>query len=268
MLPYPPPPELEPEDIPLDIRYEDEHLMILYKPAGMVCHPSLGHRTGTLVHALLWHFKNLPMRYDGPEPRPGLVHRIDKDTTGIIAIAKSEFAMAHLSRQFFDRTPDREYQAIVWGDVKEDRGTIDTYITRNPSDRKFYLAVPEGDGDQGKHAITHYEVLERFGVATLVRCKLETGRTHQIRVHMKYIGHTLFGDKDYGGDKILKGPNTQKYRQFMQNCLDILPRQGLHARTLAITHPVTGERLSFESDLPDDMVSLLQRLRDRAEHES
>jgi 23S rRNA pseudouridine1911/1915/1917 synthase len=260
MLPWPPHPELAPEPIPLDIRYEDEALVVLHKPAGMVCHPSLGHRSGTLVHALLWHFQELPAPASPSEfPRPGLVHRIDKDTTGIIVVAKQEYAMAHLSRQFFERSSDRRYMSLVWGDLKEDRGTIEAHVGRNPADRKTFAVVPESESS--KHAITHYEVLERFGVATLIACKLETGRTHQIRVHLKHMGHPLFGDADYGGDKILRGPNTQKYRQMIQNCLEILPRQALHAKSLSFEHPMTGAWMQFDSELPDDMQQVIGKLR-------
>lgn len=260
MLPYPPTPSLEAENIPLDIRYEDEDLLVLHKSPGMVCHPSFGHRSGTLVHGLLWHIQNLPQP-KGPQenPRPGLVHRLDKDTSGIMVIAKKEYAMAHLSKQFFDRTSDRSYLALVWGDVKEDKGTVVGHIGRHPRNRKLYFTYPEGE--QGKHAVTHYEVVERFGVVTLVRCKLETGRTHQIRVHMKYLGHTLFNDQWYGGDHIHKGPNSKKYQQMIHNCFQLMPRQGLHAKTLAITHPTTGERLSFDSEIPDDMQAVLEKLR-------
>lgn len=260
MLPFPPPPELEAEDIPLNIHYEDEQLIIVHKPPGMVCHPGLGHRTGTLIHALLWHFEHLPEPPTPQEhPRPGLVHRLDKDTSGLLVIAKEEYAMAHVSKQFFDRTTTREYQAIVWGDVVEDKGTIEAHIGRHPRQRKCYYAFK--DGSQGKHAITHYEVLERFGICTLVRCKLETGRTHQIRVHMKHLGHPLFNDVLYGGDRVLKGPSHKKYQQFMKNCFEILPRQALHAKTLGLTHPATHERLQFSSELPNDFQQMLNKLK-------
>ena len=261
VLPFPPVPSLEPEDIPLDIRYEDEDMIIVHKPPGMVVHPGLGHRTGTLVHGLLFHVNNLPQSKGGVENnmRPGLVHRLDKDTSGIMVIAKSEFAMAHLSKQFFDRTSDRSYVALVWGDVKEDKGTINAHVGRHTSDRKIYKAFP--DGSKGKHAVTHYEVLERFGVLTLIRCKLETGRTHQIRVHMKYLGHPLFSDAAYGGDNILKGPKTKKYQQMIRNLMEVLPRQALHAKTLAVTHPNSKERLEFDSELPADMEAALEKLR-------
>lgn len=260
MLPYPPPPELKAEEIPLDIRYEDDYLMVIHKPPGMVCHPGVGNRSGTLVHGLLWHFENLP-KPKGPTeyPRPGLVHRIDRDTSGILVIAKTEFSMAHLSKQFFDRTTDREYQAIVWGNVEEDQGTVIAHVGRHPKNRKIFYAFP--DGESGKRGVTHYEVLERFGVATLIKCKLETGRTHQIRVHMKYLGHTLFQDKEYDGDKILKGPNTKKYQQFIRNTFEILPRQALHARSLAFDHPISGERMQFIADLPEDMQGAIEKFR-------
>ncbi|RMG67179.1 MAG: RluA family pseudouridine synthase [Bacteroidetes bacterium] len=260
MMPYPPPPRLEPEEIPLDIRYEDDSLIVLHKPAGMVCHPAFGHRSGTLVHGLLWHFDQLPQpKGEEKSLRPGLVHRLDKDTTGLMVVAKSEYAMAHLSKQFFDRTSDRTYLALVWGDVKEEEGRIEAHIGRHPRDRKLYDAFP--DGSTGKHAVTHYEVLERFGVLTLIRCKLETGRTHQIRVHLKYLGHPLFGDETYGGDKVLAGPPHRRYQQMIRNCLALAPRQALHAKTLAFTHPKTGERLAFDSDIPADMEAVLEKLR-------
>lgn len=260
LMPYPPSPALEAEEIPLDIRYEDEDLLIVHKEPGMVCHPSFGHRSGTLVHGLLWHVQHLPSTEGNPEnPRPGLVHRLDKDTSGIMVIAKKEYAMAHLSRQFFERTTDRSYLALVWGDVEAESGTIVGHVGRHPNNRKLYYTYP--DGEEGKHAVTHYEVVERFGVLTLVRCKLETGRTHQIRVHMKYLGHTLFNDLWYGGDKILKGPPNRKFQQMIRNCFELLPRQGLHAKTLALTHPMSGERLAFDSEIPDDMQAVIDKLR-------
>ncbi len=259
LLPYPPGPELEAENIPLDIRYEDDSLIILHKPPGMVCHPSLGHRTGTLIHGLLWHFDKLPQPKGEETPRPGLVHRIDRDTSGILVIAKTEYAMAHVSKQFFDRTTDRNYVALVWGDIKEERGTVVAHIGRNQRDRKIFQAYP--GGEVGKHAITHYEVLERYGVATLVRCKLETGRTHQIRVHMKHIGHTLFGDREYGGDKVHGGSGSRKYQQLIRSCFEVLPRQALHARSLALDHPISGERLIFESELPPDFQAAVDLFR-------
>ncbi|MCI4669664.1 MAG: RluA family pseudouridine synthase [Bacteroidia bacterium] len=266
MLPYPPAPKLEAEEMDLDIRYEDDELIVLHKPPGMVCHPSIGHHSGTLVHGLLWHIQHLPSaKGDIDEVRPGLVHRLDRDTSGIMVVAKSEYAMSHLAKQFFDRSTGRTYQAVVWGDVAEDSGTIFGHVGRHPKERKLYFTYPNGEA--GKHAVTHYRVIERYGVATLVECKLETGRTHQIRVHMKYIGHTLFMDKEYGGDKILKGNPTQKYKQFIQNGMKILPRQALHAKTLDFTHPTSGERLSFDSDLPDDMAGLIDKLKKWAAHQ-
>lgn len=263
MLPFPPGPELQAEEMELDIRYEDDALLIVHKPPGMVCHPGIGNWSGTLVQGLMWHFDHLPQpkpTREGEPPRPGLVHRIDRDTTGLLVIAKLEYAMAHLSKQFFDRTTDREYLALVWGDVKEDKGTIVANVGRHDRIRKIYKAYPS-DSEKGKHAVTHYTVLERFGVMTLVSCKLETGRTHQIRVHMKYIGHTLFGDKEYGGDSILAGPKTKKYQQFMRNCQKVMPRQALHAKSLSFDHPITGERMVFNSELPEDFAGILEKLR-------
>ena len=263
MLPFPPPPKLEAEDIPLSISFEDDSFLIVYKEPGMVCHPSLGHRSGTLIHALLWHFENLPLSKGPSEhPRPGLVHRIDKDTSGILVIAKTEYAMAHISKQFFDRTTDREYIALVWGDVKEDEGRIEAHIGRHPRHRQMYFAYE--DGSVGKHAVTHYQVLERFGFTTLVKCKLETGRTHQIRVHMKSLGHPLFSDWRYGGDSILKGPHHKKYQQFIKNAFEILPRQALHAQSLSLDHPLTGERMHFESEVPNDMAKVIEKMRNNA----
>lgn len=247
--------ELIPENIPLEILFEDDELIILNKPSNMVVHPGHGNYTGTLVNALIYHFQNLPKRSDA---HPGLVHRLDKNTTGVMVIAKTDRALVNLSKQFFDRTIERRYVALVWGDVKED-GTVIGNTGRSLKDRKVFTVFP--DGDYGKHAVTHYNVLERFGYVTLVECKLETGRTHQIRVHMKHIGHTLFGDFEYGGDQILKGTTFPKYKQFVQNCLAILPRQALHARSLGFHHPVSGEWLYFEKDLPDDMREVIERWR-------
>ena len=260
MLPFPPRPKLQAEDIPIDIIYEDTELLLVNKTAMMVVHPSIGHHTGTLIHALLWHFDRLPLPLIPQEhPRPGLVHRIDKGTSGLLIIAKTEPAMVSLSKQFFDRTTGRLYHAIVWGDVKQDAGTVTGNIGRSMRFRKLFVVYE--DESQGKHAVTHYRVLERFGVATLIECKLETGRTHQIRVHMKHIGHTLVGDAFYGGDKPMNVPNTQKLRQFVNNCLEIMQRQALHAKTLSFDHPKTGERMSFDSELPQDFTLLLQKLR-------
>ncbi|MEM8898882.1 MAG: RluA family pseudouridine synthase [Bacteroidota bacterium] len=266
MLPYPPPPELEAENIPLNIMYEDDDLIVVQKPPRMVVHPSIGHRTGTLIHGLLWHFQHLPQpKGETNSMRPGLVHRIDKDTSGILVIAKSEFALTHLSKQFYDRSTDRLYLALVWGDVKEDEGTIIANTGRHPKNRKIFYTFP--NGESGKHAVTHYKVIERYGVATLVSCKLETGRTHQIRVHMKYLGHTLFHDTEYGGDKVLKGPKTKKYQQFIKNVMALMPRQGLHAKSLSFDHPTKKERMSFDSELPEDFQAAVDKLRGWAEYQ-
>ena len=256
LMPYPPRDhELVPEDIPLDIVYEDDSLLVVNKPAGMVVHPAHGNYTGTLVNALAWYLRDLPLFRSG-EMRPGLVHRIDKDTSGLLVIAKTEYALSNLARQFFEKTTDRRYYAIAWGSVP-DEGTIVGYIGRNPKDRKQMAVF--SDGSQGKEAVTHYRVLERFEYVTLVECKLETGRTHQIRVHFKHIGHPLFGDTLYGGDEVLRGTLFSKYKQFVQNCFEILPRQALHAKTLAFTHPQTGQRMAFDSALPQDMEDVLSK---------
>jgi 23S rRNA pseudouridine1911/1915/1917 synthase len=257
VLPYPPRViELIPQNIPLDILYEDDTLLVLNKPSEMVVHPGFGNFDGTLVNALIYHFNNLP-EADGNEGRPGLVHRLDKNTTGIMVIAKTERALTHLAKQFADRTSSRTYQALVWGDMKSDSGRIEGNIGRSLKNRKLMDIFP--DGEFGKTAITNYRVLERFGYVTLVEYKLETGRTHQIRAHSKYIGHPLFNDFDYGGDRILKGTTFTKYKQFVHNCFDILPRQALHAKTLGFTHPETGEFMEFNSELPDDMQQVIKR---------
>jgi len=247
---------LEPENIPLNIVYEDDQLLIVNKEPGMVVHPGHGNYSGTLVNALAYHFENLPMN---SSERPGLVHRIDKDTSGLLVVAKTEQAMTHLTKQFADKTSEREYIALVWGNVKEDSGTIEGNIDRHPKDRMQMSVYP--DGDQGRHAITHYKVVERLGYVTLVSCKLETGRTHQIRVHMKYIGHTLFNDARYGGDIILKGTTFTKYKQFIDNCFKTLPRQALHAKTLGFEHPETKEFVRFNSELPKDMTDCIEKWR-------
>lgn len=257
--------EVVPENIPIDITYEDDYIAVINKKPGMVVHPGYGNYRGTLVNALAYHFKDLPktrtkLNNDVFMDRPGLVHRIDKNTSGIIIVAKSEVAMTRLAKDFYDRTMDRKYNAIVWGDLKEDTGTIIANVGRDLKNRKVMAAFPEGS-EHGKHAVTHYKVLERFGYITLVECKLETGRTHQIRVHFKHIGHPLFNDWEYGGDMILKGINSAKYKQFIQNCFEILPRHALHAKTLGITHPITGEKLFFDSELPNDMQQLLDKWR-------
>ncbi len=253
-----PPREIQilPENIPLDIVYEDDVLIIINKPPGMVVHPGYGNYTGTLVNALAWHFRDQPW-FNANDPRPGLVHRIDKDTSGLLVVAKSEEAKIHLARQFFDKTSSRTYHAIVWGRVPEMEGTITGNIGRSIRDRKQMTVFP--DGDQGKHAVTHYKVLEYLGYVTLVECKLETGRTHQIRAHFKYIGHTLFNDERYGGDLILKGSTFSKYNQFVKNCFDILPRQALHAKTLGFIHPTTNRYKEFDSDLPEDMTRVITK---------
>jgi 23S rRNA pseudouridine1911/1915/1917 synthase len=257
--------EVIPENIPIDITFEDEFLCIVNKKPGMVVHPAYGHYSGTLVNALAWHFENLPktrtkLNNDLYLERPGLVHRIDKNTSGIIIIAKTELAMTRLAKDFFDRTMDRKYVALCWGDLKDDSGTIIGNVGRDLRDRKKMYTFPEGS-EHGKHAVTHYKVLERFGYITLVECKLETGRTHQIRVHFKSIGHPLFNDNEYGGDIILKGLNTSKYKQFVQNSFELLPRQALHAKTLGITHPISGEKLFFDSDIPADMQAVIDKWR-------
>jgi 23S rRNA pseudouridine1911/1915/1917 synthase len=247
---------VDPEDIPLDIVYEDDALLLINKPPGLVVHPGHGNYTGTLVNALAFHFENLPMN---SSDRPGLVHRIDKDTSGLMVIAKTEDALSNLAKQFELKTSEREYIALVWGNVKEDEGTIEGNISRHVKDR-MQMAV-FADPEIGKPAITHYKVIERFGYVTLVSCRLETGRTHQIRVHMKYIGHTLFNDSRYGGDQILKGTTFTKYKQFVENCFKILPRQALHARTLGFVHPVTGEMMRFDSEIPKDMQDCIDKWR-------
>ena len=247
------------EDIPIDIVYEDNDLVIVNKPPNMVVHPGYGNYSGTLMNALVYHFDNLPQR-DDYFGRPGLVHRLDKHTTGLLVIAKTEHAMTHLSKQFFDRTSERRYHALVWGDVEEDEGTITGNIGRSQKNRKVFQVYEEDDG-YGKHAVTHYKVVERFRYVTLVECKLETGRTHQIRVHMKHIGHPLFHDLEYGGDKIIKGTTFTKYKQFIDNCFKLIPGQALHAKTLGIKHPETGEWMHFNSDLPEGFETLLEKWR-------
>ena len=247
---------LVPEDIPLDIVYEDDVLLIVNKPAGMVVHPGHGNYSGTLINALIFHTDNLP---SNSNERPGLVHRIDKDTSGLLVVAKTEAAMTHLAKQFFDKTSEREYIALVWGNIEEDEGTVVGNVGRNPKNRLQMHVFP--DGEEGKEAVTHFKVLERLGYVTLVSCKLETGRTHQIRVHMKYIGHTLFNDERYGGEKILKGTTFTKYKQFVDNTFKLLPRQALHAKTLGFIHPVTGEHMSFDSEVPEDMTNAIEKWR-------
>jgi 23S rRNA pseudouridine1911/1915/1917 synthase len=259
VLPNPPRDiELIPENIPINIIYEDEDVMVVNKEPGMVVHPAYGNYTGTLVHALMWHFRDLPLFNTG-ESRPGLVHRLDKNTSGILVIAKNEFALNRLSKQFFDRTTDRRYNALVWGIPDPPEGTITGNVGRSIKDRKIMQVFK--DNSEGKNAITHYKILEDLGYISLVECKLETGRTHQIRVHFSHIKHPLFNDEEYGGDQILKGTTFTKYQQFIKNCFKILPRQALHAKSLAFNHPVTGKRLSFDSDLPDDMMQVIEKWR-------
>lgn len=254
---------IDPEDIPLNIVYEDDALLLINKEAGMVVHPGHGNYTGTLVHALAFHFDNLPMN---SSERPGLVHRIDKDTSGLLVIAKTEAAMTHLAKQFEAKTSEREYIALVWGNVKEDKGTITGNIARHVKDR-MQMAVFQ-DETIGKPAVTHYKVLERLGYVTLISCKLETGRTHQIRVHLKHIGHTLFNDERYGGHLILKGTTFTKYKQFVENCFKILPRQALHAKTLGFLHPTTGEMMRFDTEIPADMTEVIEKWRGYAQSKS
>ena len=250
--------EIIPEDIPLNIVYEDSDLLVVNKPAGLVVHPGHGNYTGTLVNALAFYLKDDPT-YDPTDPRLGLVHRIDKDTSGLLVVAKKPEAKANLSMQFFRKTTKRNYRALVWGIVQDNEGRIDGNIGRNPKDRMQMTIFP--DGDQGKTAVTHYSVLERLGYVTLVECRLETGRTHQIRAHMKYIGHTLFNDARYGGNDILKGTTFSKYKQFVQNCFAVCPRQALHAKTLGFVHPATGQEMFFDSEMPDDMTQLISKWR-------
>ena len=255
VLPYPPRRlEILPENIPLDIRYEDDDLIIVNKAAGMVVHPGFGNYTGTLVNALTYHLQDLPMFQEG-DLRAGLVHRIDKNTSGILVVAKNEKAHARLAKQFFDHTITRIYHALVWGNLPEDEGIVTGNIGRSVRDRLKMAVFP--DGEQGKHAATHYRVLKRLGYVNLIECRLETGRTHQIRVHMEYIGHPLFNDERYGGDRILKGTTYSKYRQFVENCFKIMPRHGLHARSLGFVHPATGKEMYFESELPEDMATVV-----------
>ena len=242
------------EDIPIDIVYEDDTLMVVNKPAGMVVHPGHGNYSGTLVNGLIHHVENLPTNSN---ERPGLVHRIDKDTSGLLVVAKTEFAMAHLSKQFFDRTTNRKYLALVWGNIEDDEGTIEGNIGRSFKNRLQMDVFREGD--YGKHAVTHYKVVERFTYVTLVECKLETGRTHQIRAHFKYIGHTLFNDERYGGNDILKGTTFTKYKQFVENCFKVLPRQALHAKTLGFRHPITKEMMQFDCETPQDITDCLEK---------
>jgi len=255
--------ELIPQDIPINIVYEDQDVVVLNKEAGMVVHPGYGNYKNTLVNALSFHFQNLPAN-GGDLSRPGLVHRIDKNTTGLMVIAKNEIAMNSLSKQFFERTIDRRYNALVWGELSKEEGTIEGHIGRSLKNRKVMSVFPEGN--YGKHALTHYKVIERLGYISLVECKLETGRTHQIRVHFQHIKHPLFNDNEYGGDKILKGTTFTKYKQFVENCFSIIPRQSLHAKSLAFNHPRTNKWMTFESDLPEDMLTVIEKWRNYATH--
>jgi 23S rRNA pseudouridine1911/1915/1917 synthase len=256
--------ELIAQDIPLEIAYEDASLVIVNKPSNMVVHPGYGNYTGTMVNALVFHFDNLPSRIEDYFGRPGLVHRLDKNTTGLMVVAKTETALSFLAKQFYDRTTERRYHALVWGNVKED-GTVTGHIGRSLKNRKVMAIFP--DGEHGKHAVTHYSVLERFGLVTLVECRLETGRTHQIRAHMKHIGHPLFNDNEYGGDSIVRGTITSKYKKFIQNCFALIPGQALHAKTLGFEHPVSREYLRFNSQLPLGFETILEKWRNYAIHE-
>lgn len=252
--------EIVPEEMPLNIAYEDDEIIILNKPAGLVVHPGSGNRSGTLVNGMAFYLKKQDSNLNEEKlPRFGLVHRIDKNTTGLIVLAKSDQSLTNLAKQFFDHTVHRHYVALVWGDVVNDSGTISAHIGRHQRFRKIYEAYPEGD--HGKEAISHYKVLERFGYVTLVQCELETGRTHQIRVHMKHIGHPLFNDELYGGDRIVKGTVFSKYKQFIDNCFQLCPRHALHAKTIGFIHPKTRQEVKFESELPEDMAALIEKWR-------
>ncbi len=259
LLPNPPRDiELIPQNLPVNVVFEDDDLIVVNKEAGMVVHPAYGNYSGTLMNALMYHFRDLPLFSTG-ELRPGLVHRIDKNTSGLLVIAKNEYALNRLSRQFFNRTTGRRYMALVWGTPDPEEGTITGNVGRNIRDRKIMQVFP--DGSQGKHAVTHYRVLEKMSYVSLIECRLETGRTHQIRVHMAWAGHPLFNDEEYGGNRILKGTTFTKYQQFVRNCFEMIPRQALHAQSLSFDHPVTGKRLSFGSDLPADMAGVIEKWR-------
>lgn len=256
--------EIIPENIPLDIVFEDDALIVVNKPAGLVVHPGYGNYTGTLVNALAWHFKDLPIFKDNTDPRPGLIHRIDKNTSGLLVIAKTETAKMKLAAQFADHSSERTYQAVVWGSPKSEEGTVTGHIGRSLKNRKVMTVFP--DGEYGKHAVTHYKVLQHFDYVSLIECKLETGRTHQIRTHMKHIGHPVFNDNEYGGDRILKGTTFTKYKQFVRNCFEVCPRQALHAKTLGFTHPDTGKMINLDSELPADMQQLLEKWTNYLHH--
>lgn len=264
-LPEPPrETDIKPENIPLNIVFEDDHLLVVNKPAGMVVHPAHENWTGTLVNALVWHFSNLP-QMQGNEGKPGLVHRIDKDTSGLLVIAKTEPAMTALASQFFHHTIERTYQALVWGEPDPAEGTVNVHLGRSPKDRRVTIAFP--DGTIGRHAITHFRTLKPMRYVSLIECRLETGRTHQIRAHMKYLGHPIFNDAMYGGDQILRGTVFTKYRQFVDNCFALCPRQALHAKTLGFIHPVTGEKLRFDADLPQDMQAAMLKWENYVKNE-
>lgn len=266
LMPYPPREvEIIPENIPLVIVYEDDDIMVIHKNAGLVVHPGYGNYTGTLVNALTYYFLNKTDKHGTPI-HPLLVHRIDKNTSGLLLVAKSEYAQIKLANDFYHHTIHRKYYALVWGDFKEDTGTITAHIGRNPKDRLVMTTFP--DGENGKHAITHYKVIERFGYVTLLECQLETGRTHQIRVHLKSIGHPLFNDATYGGNRILKGTTFSKYKQFIQNCFKLLPRQALHAKSLGFNHPITDKLLLFDSELPEDMQKVIEKWRNYMQYKN
>lgn len=264
VLPTPPrDTEIVAEDIPLDIVYEDTDVLIVNKKPGMVVHPGYNNTSGTLVNALAWHLKGLAFAEEN-NVRPGLVHRIDKNTSGLLVIAKSEFAMTHLAKQFFDHSIERTYQALVWGDLPEDKGTITGYIGRSAKDRKVFQLYD--DAEKGKWSVTHYKVIERLNYVTLIECRLETGRTHQIRVHLKSIGHPIFSDDTYGGNHILKGTVFARYKQFVENCFTLMPRQGLHAKSLGFVHPITKKNILFESELPTDFREVVEKWRHYAHY--
>ena len=264
LMPNPPrDTEVLPENIPLNITYEDDDIIVINKAPGMVVHPAYANYTGTLVNALAYHLQGKKGR-DGEEMKPMLVHRIDKNTSGIMIVAKNEYSQMTLAKDFFDHTINRADQALVWGDFKEDEGTVTGNVGRHPKERTCMTVFP--DGEAGKHAVTHYKVLERFGYVTLIECRLETGRTHQIRVHMQHIGHPLFNDATYGGDRILKGTTFNKYKQFIDNCFQLMPRQALHAKSLGITHPVTKKAMFFDSELPEDFQAVLDKWRHYVQH--
>lgn len=259
VLAYPPKEiEIIPENIPIQIIYEDEDIIVVNKKAGMVVHPGHGNYRGTLVNALAWHLKDLPLFKSG-ELRPGLVHRIDKDTSGILVVAKNEIAMQKLARQFYEKTTKRIYITLVWGSFENDQGTIKGNIGRHLKDRMRMAVFP--DENHGKSAVTHYKVIERFKYVTLLECRLETGRTHQIRVHLEYIKHPVFNDERYGGDSILKGNRSSKYSQFIQNCFEIIPRHALHAKSLGFIHPRTQVEMLFDSEIPEDMIAVIEKWR-------